>query len=100
MVYPAGLSVSILVWLTLIFALPTARQGMRLILGKIGVWHLPTAIIGTSPMAQEVAPVLGQQLALGLKVLWVVPETPEKHLSSAFAGLMPLVAPPDQLPAA
>jgi len=33
-------------------------------------------------------------------VHWVVPETPEKHLSSAFAGLMPLAVPPDQLPAA
>ncbi|HET7086189.1 MAG TPA: undecaprenyl-phosphate galactose phosphotransferase WbaP [Rhizomicrobium sp.] len=95
-----GLALNISVWLLLIFALPTARQGMRVVLGKLGVWHLPTAIIGTSPMAQEVAPVLGQQLALGLRVQWVVPETPEKHLSSAFAGLMPLVAPPDQLPAA
>ena len=70
---------------------------MRLLLGKLGIWHLPTAIIGTSPMAQEVVPVLGQQLALGLKVRWVVPETPEKHLSSAFAGLMPLIVPQDQL---
>ena len=61
---------------------------MRLVLGKMGVWHLPTAIIGTSPMAQEVVPVLGQQLALGLKVRWVVPETPENHLSNAFAGLI------------
>jgi len=94
---PGGLVPSILIWLSLIFALPTARQGMRLILGKMGVWHLPTAIIGTSPMAQEVVPVLGQQLALGLKVHWVVPETPEKHLASAFAGLIPLAAPLDQL---
>src|SRR5690349_22225502 len=95
-----GLLASILVWLTLIFALPTARQGMRLILGRMGVWHLPTAIIGTSPMAQEVVPVLGQQLALGLKVHWVVPETPEKHLASAFAGLIPLAPPPDLLASA
>jgi Undecaprenyl-phosphate galactose phosphotransferase WbaP len=94
---PRGVMAGIVIWLGLIFALPTARQGMRLLLGKIGVWHLPTAIIGTSPMAQEVVPVLGEQLALGLKVLWVVPDTAEKHLSSAFAGLTPLVAPPDQL---
>jgi undecaprenyl-phosphate galactose phosphotransferase len=92
-----GLMASISVWLGLIFALPTARQVMRLLLGRMGVWHLPTAIIGTSPMAQEVVPVLGQQLALGLKVQWVVPETSEKHLSNAFAGLVPVIAPPDQL---
>ncbi len=100
LVGPSGLMVGIAVWSGLIFALPTMRQVMRLFLGKIGVWHLPTAIIGTSPMAQEVVPVLGQQLALGLKVLWVVPETAEKHLSTAFAGLTPLVAPPDELVAA
>jgi Undecaprenyl-phosphate galactose phosphotransferase WbaP len=93
----SGLLAGIIVWLGMIFALPTARQMMRLLLGKIGFWHLPTAIIGTSPMAQEVVPVLGQQLALGLKVKWVVPETAEKHLSSAFAGLVPLIVPHDQL---
>jgi len=94
---PSGLAAGITVWLGLIFALPTARQGMRLLLGKIGAWHLPTAIIGTSPMAQEVAPLLGRQLALGLRVQWVVPETPEKHLSSAFAGLIPLAVSQEEL---
>jgi undecaprenyl-phosphate galactose phosphotransferase len=93
----SGLLAGVIVWMGLIFALPTVRQAMRLFLGKIGIWHLPTAIIGTSPMAQEVVPVLGQQLALGLKVKWVVPETPEKHLSSAFSGLIPLIVPHDQL---
>lgn len=97
---PSGLMAGLVVWLGLIFALPTARQIMRLVLGKVGVWHLPTAIIGTSAMAQEVAPVLGKQLALGLKVQWVVPETPEKHLSSAFAGLIPLAVPQEELASA
>jgi undecaprenyl-phosphate galactose phosphotransferase len=101
LVDPSGmLPVTILVWLGMLFALPTARQLMRLLLGKIGAWHLPTAIIGTSPMAQEVVPVLGKQLALGLKVKWVVPETPEKHLPGAFFGLTPLIVPQEQLPLA
>ena len=95
-----GLGPGLAIWLGLIFALPTARQMTRLLLGKLGVWHLPTAIVGTSPMAQEVVPVLGQQLALGLKVKWVVPETPERHICSAFAGLAPLIVPPDQITSA
>ena len=94
---PSDVLVSFLVWTGMLFAVPTARQLMRLFLGRIGVWHLPTAIIGTSPMAQEVVPVLGKQLALGLKVLWVVPETAEKHLSSAFAGLIPVIVPHEEL---
>jgi Undecaprenyl-phosphate galactose phosphotransferase WbaP len=97
---PDGVLTGIFVWMLLIFALPTARQAMRLLLGKLGLWHLPTAIIGTSLMAQEVVPVLGQQLALGLKVQWVVPETPEKHLSGVFTGLVPLIVPHDQLTSA
>jgi undecaprenyl-phosphate galactose phosphotransferase len=94
---PRSALASALVWTAMLFAVPTARQGMRLVLGKMGMWHLPTAIIGTTPMAQEVAPVLGTQLALGLKVRWVVPETPDTHLSDAFAGLTPLIVPHDQL---
>ncbi|HSS14715.1 MAG TPA: sugar transferase [Rhizomicrobium sp.] len=96
----SGPMIGITVWLSLIFALPTMRQVMRLFLSKVGVWHLPTAIIGTSLMAEEVVPVLGQQLALGLKVQWVVPETAEKRLSNAFVGLTPLAVPPDELVAA
>src|SRR5476649_516519 len=42
-----GLLPGIVTWLGLIFAIPTARQMMRLLLGKLGAWHLPTAIIGT-----------------------------------------------------
>ena len=94
---PRGVIASVAVWAGMLFALPTVRQLMRLFLGKIGMWHLPTAIIGTSPMAQEVVPVLGKQLALGLKVHWVVPETPEKHLSSAFSGLVPVIVPQEEL---
>jgi Undecaprenyl-phosphate galactose phosphotransferase WbaP len=97
---PDGVLAGIFVWMLLIFVLPAARQTMRLLLGKLGLWHLPTAIIGTSPMAQEVVPILGQQLALGLKLQWVVPETSEKHLSSAFTGLVPLIVPHDQLTSA
>jgi Undecaprenyl-phosphate galactose phosphotransferase WbaP len=88
------------VWVLLMFMLPCARQGMRAVLGKLGFWHLPTAIIGTSETAQEVYPVLCQQLALGLKVLWVVPETPSTALPPALAKLSPIVAPPDRLVAA
>src|SRR6185503_3190424 len=38
---PGSVMAGILVWLSLIFTLPTARQAMRLFLGRIGVWHLP-----------------------------------------------------------
>ena len=82
---PSDVLVSFLVWTSMLFAVPTARQLMRLFLGKIGVWHPPTAIIGTSPMAEEVVPVLGKQLALGLKVLWVVAGRRRRYISPAHS---------------
>jgi undecaprenyl-phosphate galactose phosphotransferase len=94
---PHGLLRAALVWLALIFILPTARQGMRLLLSRMGLWHLPTAIIGTTPMAQEVAPVLGGQLALGLKLRWVVPENSDKRLPAALSALTPLCVPGEEL---
>ena len=97
---PAGLVSAIAVWLLLLFLLPSARQLMRGLLGRLGLWHLPTAIIGGSEAAQEVYPVLGKQLSLGLAVRWVVPDDPGAHLPSALAELSPITVSSDRLVAA
>ena len=92
-----GLAVTFLVWIVLFFLLPSARQAMRYLLGRAGLWHLPTAIIGTSETAEEVYPVLMRQLSLGLDVRWIVPERPEKHLPKSLAGLKAVIAAPENL---
>ena len=97
---PAGLLPAIAVWSLLLFLLPSARQGMRALLGQLGLWHLPTVIIGSNETAQEVYPVLGKQLALGLAVRWVVPDDPGADLPPALADLSVLSVPPDRLVAA
>jgi undecaprenyl-phosphate galactose phosphotransferase len=94
---PMTLLTSAAVWLGLIFLLPTARQGMRYFLSRAGLWNLPTALLGTSQTAQEVYPTLARQLALGLDVRWVVPESAEKHVPASLAGLKALIAGPDEL---
>ncbi len=97
MLIPAGFVPALLVWLSLFFVLPGARQGMRYLLGRAGLWHLPTVIIGASETAAEVYPVLGRQLSLGLDVRWIVPETAEKCLPTSLANLKPVIAPPETL---
>jgi undecaprenyl-phosphate galactose phosphotransferase len=97
MLEPGSLIVSVAVWLFLIAGLPTMRQVTRLGLGRMGFWYQPTAIIGTSPTALEVCPVLGRQLSLGLDVRWVVPESPEKHIPGPLAALTPIHVAPDRL---
>lgn len=94
---PSGTTASVCVWTGLLFVLPTARQLMRLLLAKIGLWHLPTAIIGTSKLAQEVLQALGTQLALGLKVQWVVPEIWAEAIPDALSGLTPLAMSHEEL---
>jgi undecaprenyl-phosphate galactose phosphotransferase len=94
---PARLLVSALVWLGLIVFLPTSRHVMRLFLSQIGLWHRPTAILGTGRAAQEVYPVLGKHLSLGLDVRWVVPEYPECPIPSALSELAPINTTSDKL---
>ncbi len=89
---PGQLLVSTMVWVGLIVVVPAARQAMRMVLGKMGLWHRPTAILGTGRTAQEVYPVLVRQLSLGMDVRWVVPENISAPLPKALAGLMPIHA--------
>lgn len=94
---PKGFFPAVTVWLLLLFLLPSARQMMRRLLSRMGLWLLPTALIGTNQTAQEVYPVLGKQLALGLDVRWVVPEDPALHLPPPLADLSPISVSSDRL---
>lgn len=94
---PRGLLLSAAVWLLFIAGLPSARQLMRIALGRLGVWYQPSAIIGTGPTAQEVYPVLGNQLSLGLDVRWIVPENADKVIPAPLAALTPIHASYDNL---
>lgn len=75
------------IWIGLLFLLPSARQGMRLLLVHFGLWNLPTAIIGSSETAADVCHALGRQLALGLDVRWLVPENGDVELPTGFERL-------------
>ena len=94
---PGGFVVSVLVWVALIFMIPTARQVTRALLVRVGLWNQPTAILGTSLTAQEVCPVLNKELSLGLDVRWVVPEKPETRIPPSMIGLRAILAAEDDL---
>ena len=94
---PQGFLASLLVWLLLLFAVPGMRQVTRAGLSKLGLWRMPTAILGTSETAQEVYPVLNRQLALGLDVRWVVPENPDRIIPEAMAPLKPVTVSCEEL---
>lgn len=97
-VEPHGLFHVVLMWFGLLFLVPSARQLTRRLLGD--VWHLPTAIVGTSETVQEVCPALSDQTSLGLRVQWIVPGNTEQILLAVFSGLSVLYASPETLVAA
>jgi undecaprenyl-phosphate galactose phosphotransferase len=61
-------------WCVLIVALPLMRQAARLAMAKIGIWQIPTAIIGINARTAEVHDALRHSLALGFDVRWLVVE--------------------------
>jgi undecaprenyl-phosphate galactose phosphotransferase len=93
----AGLWIPLLMWMLLIAGLPSARQATRLIMGRLGLWFLPTMIIGTSARACEVYLVLSKQLSLGLEVRWVLPENPERVVPAPLSSLKQIYATPECL---
>lgn len=92
-----GVIISALVWFCLLFLLPCMRQAMRHGLSYLGMWKLPTAILGTSAMAQEVLPALAKQLSLGLDVRWVVADKPGGPVPHPLTSLSPVLAAPENL---
>jgi undecaprenyl-phosphate galactose phosphotransferase len=94
---PAAAVPALAIWFALLFLVPSARQLMRMALGAAGIWHLPTAIIGTSKTAQDVCRALGKQLSLGLDVRWLVPESSGKKLPPGLGQLRVITAAPDEI---
>lgn len=92
-----GLVVNSLAWFGLLFLVPYMRHGMRYVLGRVGVWYIPSAIIGTSDAAQEVYRGLDGRLSLGLRMQWVVSDSPDAPMPPAMAGLRRVNAEPESL---
>lgn len=80
----------ILSWLFLLVFLPISRQGARILLSKIDVWQIPTAMIGISPRTAEICAALKQSLSLGFDVRWLVIEDPETTTPQSVAALTPI----------
>ncbi len=58
-------------WAFLLFAIPMARQAMRIILNYVGIWRQPTALIASGSRACDVFSTLNATLSLGWDIRWV-----------------------------
>jgi Undecaprenyl-phosphate galactose phosphotransferase WbaP len=74
-------------WLFLIFAVPVMRQGARLLLSLLGLWQIPTVMIGAGPRTAEIHDALKHSLSLGFDVRWLVLENPEAGPPPSMASL-------------
>jgi undecaprenyl-phosphate galactose phosphotransferase len=74
-------------WLFLIFALPVMRQGSRILMSFLGVWQIPTVMIGVGPRTTEIHDGLKHSLSLGFDVRWLVLDHPEARVPPSMASL-------------
>jgi undecaprenyl-phosphate galactose phosphotransferase len=77
-------------WLFLLICLPILRQGARLLLSRVDVWQIPTAMIGISPRTAEICSALKQSLSLGFDVRWLVIEDPGTVAPPSVSTLAPI----------
>ena len=68
-------------WGFTIIAIPTFRQAMRLLLRRLSIWQLPTAIIGEGRRLEEAASIFLESLSLGFDLRFLV--TNEKPIFPA-----------------
>ena len=67
----------LLSWVALIFILPTMRHLFRLLMGRMNIWQIPTAIIGFNSRSAEILKALRSSQSLGFDVRWLVLENSE-----------------------
>jgi Undecaprenyl-phosphate galactose phosphotransferase WbaP len=74
-------------WFFAIVAMPFYRQAMRYLLSKIGVWQLPTALIGDGPNATDVFCTFRKSLSLGFDVRFQIGFGDSQEYTNAFTGV-------------
>ena len=65
-------------WIFLFLAVPILRQCTRLLLTKLGLWKLPTALLGNSANAREAFQVFSHSISLGFDVQHLIVEDDEE----------------------
>ncbi|HEX3756735.1 MAG TPA: undecaprenyl-phosphate galactose phosphotransferase WbaP [Rhizomicrobium sp.] len=79
-------------WLFLIVTVPVLRQMARKLMTRLGIWQIPTAMIGIGPRAVEIHAALKKSLSLGFNVRWLVIEDPESEMPESLAALTPVLS--------
>jgi undecaprenyl-phosphate galactose phosphotransferase len=74
-------------WLFLLFAVPVLRQGARVLMSLLGIWQIPTVMIGAGARTAEIHDALSHSLSLGFDVRWLVLDNPEASLPPSMASL-------------
>lgn len=77
----------ILSWLFLFPAIPLYRQVMRRLMSAIGLWQIPTTLIGTGPSAVDAYEGLCGEISLGFDVRYLIATYEDADIPDALKGL-------------
>ena len=79
-------------WLFLTVAVPVFRQGARKALSSLGLWSIPSALIGDGSRSQEIYNALSTSLSLGFELRAIMntdsSHAPLRHLSRLEHGVV------------
>jgi undecaprenyl-phosphate galactose phosphotransferase len=74
-------------WAFMIVMLPVARQLTRMIMPRIGLWLVPTALVGSIEHLERVYPAIADSSSLGFDVKYVSYRDPASTASKALARI-------------
>ncbi len=74
-------------WAFLIVAVPTSRQLARVIMDRLGLWRIPSALIGDGARAGVVYTALSSSLSLGFEIRTVISSQQGEPLPDSLAEL-------------
>lgn len=77
----------LLSWVLLLISVPLLRQVARIAMTQMGIWQIPTAMIGVGNRAGEIYKALKSSLSLGFDVRWLVVEDTDGKVPASLAAL-------------
>ena len=80
----------LLSWFFLLFFLPVMRQGARMLMARLDIWQIPTAMIGINRRTAEICTALKESLSLGFDVRWLVIENPDVPAPQSMSTIRPI----------
>ena len=74
-------------WSFIVVSLPALRQLTRFVMAKLGIWRLPTALVGSGSAAYDAYQTFSDSLSLGFDVRYIISDDAGAEVPSELRAL-------------